>query len=214
MSRRRGKCLRCSFVEIFVNIFVFRGLDLSSCQNLDSVPHLADSCLGMAEQTSLERQGLMDEECEEKYQSSGGATPTDKEPHPFKRWMDSFRPWKHEVTYQRRYVEGWSDSSSQGSQDQHSSTSDSSQLGTVITASTSFTSQSILRSRSTIPGGTTPSMFSDSGNSTDSPRPSSSTRPDEATDSRATRRRHILQEIITTECDYVLGLKALNGVSH
>lgn len=169
----------------------------------------------MAEHAHIERQGLLaDENLEDKDQGSGGVTPTDQVPHPFKRWYDSFRPKKQDIPTQRRYVEGWSDSSSHGSHRRRSSVSDSSQFGAVLTASTSVASQSMLQSGTSIPGRTAASVFSESGNSGDSPDPSSSHHLDEATDTRATRRRHILRELVTTECDYVLGLKALTGVRH
>jgi hypothetical protein len=157
-------------------------------------------------QALLAKDGLKDKDL-----SSGGVTPTDKTGSPFKKWVDSLRPRKHE--YQRRYVDDWSDSSSHRSQGHHSSMSDSSQLGTVKTASTSGASQSLMRSKTTINDGTPPSTASDSSNSGDTPRPGSSYRADLAVDTRATKRRYILQELVTTESDYVLGLKALVGVS-
>ncbi|CAG8270738.1 unnamed protein product [Penicillium salamii] len=166
----------------------------------------------MAELTNFERQGLLADEELEKYQNSGDVKPVDKAPHPFKRWYDSFRPRKHDTSSQRRHVEGWSDSSSHGSRDHRSSVSESSQFETMLTASTRVTSQCLLQSRTSVPGRTTASMFSDSGNSGDSPHSSSSNHLDEATDLRATKRRHILRELVTTECDYVLGLKALTGI--
>jgi hypothetical protein len=180
------------------------------------------SLLGMAEhdETDTERQGLLGEdEAEDKYLSSGGVTPTETYGNPFKKWMGSFRVRKLDSpTIQRRHVDGWPDSelcgSQNGSQGQESSTSDSSQLGTVKTASTSIASQSMIRSRTTIHNETRPSLASDSGASSDTPRPSSSQHLDKAVETRARKRRHILQEIVTTESDYVSGLKALIGVSH
>lgn len=56
-------------------------------------------------------------------------------------------------------------------------------------------------------------MRSDVRYSGESSRPTSSQHADEAAETRATRRRHILQELVETESDYVLGLKALIGVS-
>lgn len=169
----------------------------------------------MAEYTHIERHGLLeDENLEAKDQGSEEETPPDKVPRPFKRWYDSFRSRKRDSPNQRRYVEGWSDSSSHGSPRRRSSVSDSSQFGAVLTASTSVTSQSMLQSGASIRGRTAASVFSESDNSGNSPRPSSSHRLEEDTDTRATRRRHILRELVTTESDYVLGLKALTGVSH
>ncbi|CAG7916299.1 unnamed protein product [Penicillium olsonii] len=158
------------------------------------------------EDTNLERHGLLADEDLEKQEAVNA-----KVPHPFKRWYDSFRPRKRDSS-QRRYVEGWSDSSSHDSRGHRSSVSESSQFETVLTASTSVTSQCMLQSRPSVPDRKAASMFSDSGNSGDSPQPSSSNHPDEATDLRAIKRRHILRELVTTECDYVLGLKALTGI--
>lgn len=171
----------------------------------------------MADQdlVETERQALLDDESEEKVQSSGGLTPIDKSTsHPFKKWMDSFRGRRHESPiFQRRYVEGWSDESSHGSQGHQSNVSDSSQLGTVKTTTASIGSQSMVRSRTTIQSATNQSMLSNVRGSGDRSRPSSSQHVDEAAEIRATKRRHILQEVFVTETDYVLGLKALIGVS-
>ncbi|KAJ5971660.1 uncharacterized protein N7479_001578 [Penicillium vulpinum] len=164
--------------------------------------------------TEIEKQALLDDESEEKFESSGGVTPTDKSTsRPFKKWMDSFRGRKHESpTVQRRYVEGWSDSSSQGSQTLQSSASDSSQLGTVKTTTASIGSQSLIRSRTTLQSATSQSIQSDARGSGDISRSTSIRHADEAAETRSTRRRHILQELVETESDYVLGLKALIGI--
>ncbi|CAI7572756.1 unnamed protein product [Penicillium glandicola] len=161
-----------------------------------------------------ENQTLLDDETEEKFDSSGGVTPTDKSTsHPFKKWMNTFRGRKNvSPTIQRRFVEGWSDSSSHGSQGHQSSTSDSSQLGAFKTTTASIGSQSLIRSRTTIESATNQSMRSDARHSGESSRPTSGQHSDEASETRATRRRHILQELVVTESDYVLGLKALIGV--
>ncbi|KAG0160888.1 hypothetical protein PDIDSM_8420 [Penicillium digitatum] len=170
----------------------------------------------MAEQDekNLEKQTLLDDESEEKIESSGRVSPTEKSTsRPFKKWMDSFRGRKHESPiFRRRFVEGWSDSSSHGSQGHQSSASDSSQLGTVKTTTASIGSQSLIRSRTTIQSATNQSMQYDVRHSGDSSRPTSSQHADEAAEIRATRRRHILQELVETESDYVLGLKALIGI--
>ncbi|KAJ5961498.1 hypothetical protein N7501_006439 [Penicillium viridicatum] len=168
----------------------------------------------MADQdkTNIEKQALLDDESE-KFESSGGVTPTGKSTRPFKKWMDSFRGRKHESPiYQKKYVEGWSDSSSHGSQGHQSSASDSSQLGTVKTTTASIGSQSLIRSRTTIQSTRSQSMRSDVRYSGESSRPNPSQHADEAAETRATRRRHILQELVETESDYVLGLKALIGI--
>ncbi|CAG8905763.1 unnamed protein product [Penicillium egyptiacum] len=167
------------------------------------------------DETNIEKQALLDDESEEKFESSSGVTPSDKSaPRPFKKWMDSFRGRKHEssASSQRRYVDGWSDSSSHGSQGHQSTASDSSHLGTVKTTTASIGSQSLIRSRTTIQSTTNQSTLSDARHSGDSSRPTSSHQADEAAETRATRRRHILQELVETESDYVLGLKALIGI--
>ncbi|KAJ5868861.1 hypothetical protein N7534_003414 [Penicillium rubens] len=165
------------------------------------------------EEAMIEKQALLDHESEEKFESSGGVTPSDKTtPRPFKKWMDSFRGRKSESSTSRRHVEGWSDSSSHGSQGHRSSASDSSHLGTVKTTTASIGSQSLIRSRTTIQSATNQSTLSDVRHSGDSSRPTSSHQADEAAETRATRRRHILQELVETEADYVLGLKALIGI--
>ncbi|KXG53243.1 uncharacterized protein PGRI_002930 [Penicillium griseofulvum] len=169
------------------------------------------------DEMDIEKQALLDDKSEEKSESSGGVTPTDNPTdHPFKKWVDSFRGRKHESSG-RRKVDGWSDgsshgSSSHGSQGQQSSTSDSSQLGAVKTATASIASQSLFRSRTTIHSATNQSLRSDVRHSGDSSRPSSSHQADEAAEIRSTRRRHILQELVETESDYVHGLKALIGI--
>jgi hypothetical protein len=193
---------------------------LSPChRNLSPIFYWAGSPFKtMAEQDekNLEKQTLLDDESEEKIESSGRVSPTEKSTsRPFKKWMDSFRGRKHESPiFRRRFVEGWSDSSSHGSQGHQSSASDSSQLGTVKTTTASIGSQSLIRSRTTIQSATNQSMQYDVRHSGDSSRPTSSQHADEAAEIRATRRRHILQELVETESDYVLGLKALIGVCH
>ncbi|KAK4865547.1 hypothetical protein LT330_009335 [Penicillium expansum] len=191
---------------------------LSPChRNLSPIFYWAGSLFGtMADQDEkkFEKKAQLDDEYEEKFESSGGVSPTDKSTsRPFKKWMDSFRGRKHESpTIQQRFVEGWSDSSSHGSQGHQSSTSDSSQLGTVKTTTASIGSQSLIRSRTTIQSATSHSIRSDVRHSGDSSQPTSSQHADEAAETRATRRRHILQELVETESDYVLGLKALIGI--
>ncbi|KAJ5169891.1 uncharacterized protein N7500_002674 [Penicillium coprophilum] len=166
------------------------------------------------DETDTENQALLEEESEENLESSGGVTPTDQSTaRPFKKWMDSFRARKHDSpVFKQGVVEGWSDTSSHGSQGHRSSPSDSSQLGTVKTTTASIGSQSLIRSRTTIHSTTNQSGQSDVRHSGDSSRPSSSHHVDEAVETRSTRRRHILQELVETESDYVLGLKALIGI--
>lgn len=156
------------------------------------------------------------------------STPAQIPPHPFKKWMDSFRARKRvPPTIPERFVEGWPDSSQTdfssqnpiirlGSlQDQRCErySADSSQLGTVKTTTMSIASQSMARSRGTTQSTTTQSALSDMRISADSSRPTSSNKLDEAAELRANRRRRVLRELLATEADYVQGLKALTGVS-
>lgn len=163
---------------------------------------------------------------DEKSLGDGERTPTQAPTHPFKKWMDSFRARKRvPATIPERYVEGWSFSQpdlyaqnqpppSEPPRDQHweKSSEHSSQLGTVKTISASITSQSMVRSRGTTQSTTTQSAVTDLRISGDSSRPTSSNYVDEAAELRASRRRQVLRELVSTEADYVLGLKALTGV--
>lgn len=156
--------------------------------------------------------------------------PTQTQPvaYPFKKWVDSFRTRKRlPRTITERYVEGWSDFSQAESSGQDPATrrgsiqdhrwdrssGHSSQLGTVKTTEFSITSQSVARSRGATQSTTTQSVFSDLRVSADSSRPRSSGYVDEAAEQRANKRRQVLRELVTTEADYVQGLKALTGVS-
>lgn len=156
------------------------------------------------------------------------SSPTAMPAHPFKKWMDSFRARKRvPPTIPERYVEGWSDSSQsdlfarsptprrESIREQHweRSSGHSSQLGTVKTTTMSITSQSMARSRGTTQSTTNQSTVSDVRVSADSSRPTSSNHVDEAAETRASKRRQVLREIVATEADYTLGLKALTGVS-
>ncbi|KAJ5679848.1 hypothetical protein N7462_008092 [Penicillium macrosclerotiorum] len=141
--------------------------------------------------------------------------------HPFKKWMDSFRARKRvPPTIPERYVEGWSDSSQTEFSAQQSAprrdsllSGYSSQLGTVKTATVSIASQSMARSRGRTQSTAGQSTLSDARASGDSSRPTSSNNcVDEQAELRANRRRLVLREIVMTETDYVLGLKALTGV--
>ena len=119
-----------------------------------------------------------------------------------------------------KYVEGWPTvdgnnlSPHQGSQEQQweQLSGHSSQLGTVKTTSMSIASQSVVRSRGTTQSTTNQSGNSDTRTSVDSLRPTLSPTIDEAAHSRSIKRRHLLQEIVRTESDYVFGLKSLSDV--
>lgn len=97
----------------------------------------------------------------------------------------------------------------------------SSQLGTVKTTSLSAVSQSVVRSRGTTQSTVNRSSSSElrrsiERRSTDIEGLKSFRGPssiDEEAQKRAIKRRQVIQEIIRTELDYVLGLKSLAGVS-
>ncbi|KAJ5639080.1 uncharacterized protein N7484_006942 [Penicillium longicatenatum] len=155
----------------------------------------------------------------DKFQSPTDETTPTQTAHPFKKWMDTFRTRKYvPSSIPERFVEGWPDATqtnnahllAQDPQWERSS-GHSSHLG-LKTTTMSTASQSEARSRGTTHSTTTQSVLSDVRASGDSSRPSSSHYVDEAAVIRATKRRLVLQELVTTEDDYVLGLKALTGV--
>ncbi|KAF9886861.1 hypothetical protein FE257_010984 [Aspergillus nanangensis] len=132
----------------------------------------------------------------------------------FQRWVRSFRVKKRDPV--RRIVDGWSDSS----RSQSDAASDSpnwrlsglsSNLEEIKTVTTSINSQSIMRSTNTTHS-TEPSIRSDVRGSLDSSMAISNRIFDEEAQNRATKRRQVLRELITTESEYVFGLKALNDV--
>ncbi|RAH55800.1 Rho guanyl nucleotide exchange factor [Aspergillus piperis CBS 112811] len=141
----------------------------------------------------------------------------------FKRWMNSFRS-RRGCPPPERYVEGWPMevkpddrdllpdllTSNEFQEKQWESLSHrSSNLGTVKTATLSITSQSVVRSRGTTQSTTNQSIRSDARESLDSIRPALNPSIDEEAQHRAIKRRRVLRELITTECDYIFGLKAL-----
>lgn len=144
---------------------------------------------------------------------------------PFKRWVKSFRAKKSYSPCQRlRYVEGWSDTTQAhcentnalpcgGGQDLQWEclSGHSSNLETIKTSTLSVASQSVVRSRGTTQS-TNRSFGSDLRGSIESLRPALSPSIDEEAHNRAVKRRKVLREIITTESDYVFGLKALINV--
>lgn len=156
--------------------------------------------------------------------SSIDRVPSDRSPisSPFKRWVNSLRPRK--TAGPQPYIEGWQCTSQengtpkylsphQGSLEQQweKGSGKSSHLGTIKTATMSITSQSVIRSRRNTQS-TTNQSKSDIRNSIDSLRPTLTTSIDEEAQTRATKRRQVLQEIITTESDYIFDLKALTNV--
>jgi hypothetical protein len=144
-------------------------------------------------------------------------------PSPFRRWVNSLRP-KKTPPISQRFIEGWQFSPRgsydnaylsprNGSQEQWEKQSgNSSHLDTMKTTTVSVTSQSVVRSRRNTQSTTNRSVKSDIRTSVDSIRPVLSTLIDEEAQNRALRRRQVLQEIITTESDYIFGLKALTNV--
>ncbi|KNG87566.1 rho guanyl nucleotide exchange factor [Aspergillus nomiae NRRL 13137] len=122
-----------------------------------------------------------------------------------------------------RYVEGWSDNTQArcdntnalpcGGQDLQWEclSGHSSNLETIKTSTLSVASQSVARSRGTTQS-TNRSVGSELRGSIESLRPALSFTIDEEAQNRAVKRRKVLREIITTESDYVFGLKALINV--
>lgn len=156
----------------------------------------------------------------EKEEDAAPLTPNGS--HPFKKWMDSFRTRRMAPpTIPERHVPGWFASAQNeyaapnpaGRRDSLLS-GHSSQLGTVKTTTLSLTSRSFGRSRGTTQSTAGQSSLSDARFSADSSRPTSSQYFDDQAEIRANKRRQVLQEILITEADYVMGLKALTGVGH
>ncbi|KAL4763112.1 putative Rho guanyl nucleotide exchange factor [Aspergillus foveolatus] len=169
----------------------------------------------------LEEEKLQSPECATTNISINRALTSDRVPTsgPFKRWVNSLRPKR---TYgPEPQIEGWQHVP-RGSGDQtHLSfprgsleqqweklSGKSSHLGTIKTATISITSQSVARSRRTTQS-TTNRSKSDFRTSIDSLRPTLTACIDEEAQNRAIKRRQVLQEIITTESDYLFDLKAL-----
>lgn len=158
--------------------------------------------------------------------------------YPFKKWMDSFRLKKQTaVRTPLKHVEGWTDEprgrdsdvtlsefpTFPETQDQQweQLSGHSSVLETIKTASMSITSQSIAtRSRATTQSSTNQSRYPGSPRSNSETRMSidslrlapSNTSIDDAAWARGIKRRQILHEILSTESDYVTGLKSLTEV--
>jgi hypothetical protein len=142
--------------------------------------------------------------------------------HPFKKWMDSFRVRRRvPPTIPERHVHNWPESlpaelapPNMGGRRDSLLSGRSSQLGTVKTTTLSITSRSFARSRRATQSTAGQSSLSDARFSADSSRPTSSQYVDDQAEIRANNRRQVLQEMVTTEADYVMGLKALTGVGH
>ncbi|OJJ02623.1 hypothetical protein ASPVEDRAFT_132573 [Aspergillus versicolor CBS 583.65] len=200
-------------------------LSIDSLVNLDlnSRKVISESDIIQTNSTEPDDEKLQFQDCVETT-SSIDRVPSDRSPisSPFKRWVNSLRPRK---TFEPQpYIEGWQCTSQenggprylsphQGSLEQQweKSSGKSSHLGTIKTATMSITSQSVIRSRRTTQS-TTNQSKSDIRNSIDSLRPTLTTSIDEEAQARATKRRQVLQEIITTESDYIFDLKALTNL--
>lgn len=145
----------------------------------------------------------------------------------FKRWIGTFRAKKPQQP--RRYVQGWPDDSQDHSCDntispfhmvQEPASWDglshlSSQLGTVKTTSLSGGSQSVVRSRGTTQSTVNPSTSLEIRRSTEMEGLRQVISPpgiDLDALNRGIKRYKVVQEILTTETEYIVGLKALTGV--
>ncbi|GFF78750.1 Rho guanyl nucleotide exchange factor, putative [Aspergillus lentulus] len=151
---------------------------------------------------------------------SGGRT-TDS--GSFRRWFEEFWLKRSLPSPAQKHVDGWPEilltkcsnddwSPHCGLQDQQweQLSAHSSHLGIVKTAS--FTDQSVGRSRAATQSTFNPSIHSGGRGSIESLRPSVSPSISHAALLHSLERRQILREIITTETDYVFGLKALADV--
>lgn len=146
----------------------------------------------------------------------------------FKRWIGTFRQKKPQQP--QRYVQGWPDDSQTHGCDntlspfhavQEPAPWDglshlSSQLGTVKTTSLSGGSQSVVRSRGTTQSTVNPSTSLEIRRSTETEGLRQVISPpgnDLDALNRGVKRYKVVQEILTTETEYIVGLKALTGVS-
>ncbi|KAL4733627.1 hypothetical protein BDV11DRAFT_175517 [Aspergillus similis] len=182
---------------------------------------MSESAVVPIASAELEEEKLQSPECVATNIFINRALTSDRVPTsgPFKRWVNSLRPKR---TYEPEpHIEGWQhvprDSGDQthlsfhrGSLEQQweKLSGKSSHLGTIKTATISITSQSVARSRRTTQS-TTNRSKSDFRASIDSLRPTLTACIDEEAQNRAIKRRQVLQEIITTESDYLFDLKAL-----
>ena len=146
---------------------------------------------------------------------------------PFKKWVDSFRSRKRVRPVPSVWVDGWPDeapdtaASSPPSEHQwdQSSAGSSSILGTMKTTSLSMVTSSVTRSRANTISSHQSVSFgsakpnSDLRKSIDSVGVSRSLSLENATRTRAIRRRHLLHEIYASESNYVHGLQTLIKVS-
>ncbi|GIJ92282.1 hypothetical protein Asppvi_011259 [Aspergillus pseudoviridinutans] len=141
----------------------------------------------------------------------------------FRRWFEEFWLKRSLPSPAQKHVDGWPEilltkcsnddwSPHCGLQDQQweQLSAHSSHLGIVKTAS--FTDQSVGRSRAATQSTFNPSIHSGGRGSIESLRPTVSPSISHAALLHSLERRQILREIITTETDYVFGLKALADV--
>lgn len=142
----------------------------------------------------------------------------------FRRWVNSFRSKKNRPPCQSvKIVEGWSDESQEGNRSSLKLAPDSllaepewrlsgqsSNLETVKTTTMSITSRSMIMSGGTNRS-TNHSVKSEFRESMDGSTPQRRSIDVEAR-SRAINRYYAVRELITTEAEYVFGLKALTDV--
>ncbi|PYI21431.1 Rho guanyl nucleotide exchange factor [Aspergillus violaceofuscus CBS 115571] len=161
----------------------------------------------------------------EKRPNNGNAVSASSDPvTAFKRWVNSLRSRRgFPPVDPQRYVEGWMEipqadpyigsemplTHEAQEKKWESWSNHSSHLETVKTTTISVASQSVVRSRGTTQSTTNRSIRSDLRESLESIRPALSSSIDEDAQNRAIKRRRVLRELISTECDYVFGLKAL-----
>ncbi|KAL1873349.1 hypothetical protein Plec18167_006399 [Paecilomyces lecythidis] len=164
--------------------------------------------------------------------------PPKSDSHPFKKWVDSFRLKRQTAARTPlKHVEGWTEEPQRRDSDAtlaefpnlpdtqdhqwEQLSGHSSVLETVKTASISITTQSLItRSRATTQSSTNQSGYpgsprsnSENRASIDSLRPAPSNSPiDDAAWTRGIKRRQILHEILSTESEYVIGLKSLTEI--
>ncbi|KAL1859928.1 hypothetical protein Plec18170_001875 [Paecilomyces lecythidis] len=164
--------------------------------------------------------------------------PPKSDSHPFKKWVDSFRLKRQTAARTPlKHVEGWTEEPQRRDSDAtlaefpnlpdtqdhqwEQLSGHSSVLETVKTASISITTQSLItRSRATTQSSTNQSGYpgsprsnSENRASIDSLRLAPSNSPiDDAAWTRGIKRRQILHEILSTESEYVIGLKSLTEI--
>ncbi|KAL5355122.1 hypothetical protein BJX96DRAFT_161547 [Aspergillus floccosus] len=162
----------------------------------------------------------------ENEQKSGILEPAEPSPRQlvFRRWVNSFRSKRNRPSCRPvKIVEGWSDGSQEGNRSSSNLAPESllpepewrlsgqsSNLEAVKTTTMSITSRSMIMSGGTNRS-TNHSVTSEFRESMDNSTPQRLSIDVEA-HSRAINRCHVVRELITTEAEYVFGLKALTDV--